>query len=161
MNQCLDTESSPRQFKKGVICPVFKDGEVTDPLNYRGITVTSAVSKIYGKVLLGRMQKWCEGWLGEEQAGFRHKRGCEERRVILKEAIDKANRTNSPLFLAFIDFRKAYDYVWRQGLWWKMMKKGVDPKILRIIMELYSECPTKVGVGGKKSREFNISTGLK
>jgi exonuclease III len=159
--QCWVEEKTPRQIKKGLICPVFKDGEARDPNNYRGITVTSAVGKLYGRVLLGRIQGWCEGWLGEEQAGFRAKRGCEEQRVILAEAVSKANRLKEPLFLAFIDFRKAYDYVWRQGLWWKLIKKGVDPKILRVLMELYQENPTQVGVGGWKTKVFNILAGLK
>jgi hypothetical protein len=31
-------------------------------------------------------------------------------------SVNKANRMKEPLFLAFIDFHKAYDYVWREGL---------------------------------------------
>src|SRR5579871_3292516 len=41
------------------------------------------------------------------------------------------------------------------------MKKGVNKKILRVLMELYRECPTRVGVGGVKTREFNVAAGLK
>jgi hypothetical protein len=154
-------EQTPRQWKKGLICPIYKDSDASLPSNYRGITVTSAVGKLYGRVLLGRLQGWAEEWLEEEQAGFRAKRGCEEQRVILGEAVNRANRKKEPLFLAFIDFRKAYDYVWREGLWWKMKKKGVDPKLLRVLMELYQESPTKVGLGGKKSRGFGPRVGLK
>ena len=159
--QCWKEEKTPKQIKKGLICPIYKDGDARDPNNYRGITVTSAVGKLYGRVILGRVQGWCEEWLGEEQAGFRAKRGCEEQRVILAEAVSKANRLKEPLFLAFIDFRKAYDYVWREGLWWKLINKGVDPKALRVLMELYQESPTRVGVGGWKTKLFNIIAGLK
>jgi hypothetical protein len=29
------------------------------------------------------------------------------------------------------------------GAWWKMMQRKVDPKLLRVIVELYKECPIK------------------
>ena len=34
-----ETEHIPDLWTKGIICPVFKDGDKRDPQNYRGITL--------------------------------------------------------------------------------------------------------------------------
>ena len=45
---------------------------------------------------------------------------------ILFEAIATAREKRQPLFLTFIDVRKAYDRVWRTGLWHKLGDKGIS-----------------------------------
>ena len=44
-----------------------------------------------------------------EQAGAQIKRGCIELLVTLRLVIDRCMRRKEPLFIAFIDFSKAYD----------------------------------------------------
>ena len=41
---------------------------------------------------------------------------------------------NKKLFCAFIDFAKAFDYVVRDNLWYKLIKLGIKGKLLNIIM---------------------------
>ena len=55
------------------IHPIFKSGDVNDPYNYRGITVTSVLVKLFAMVLEARMSKWAEavGLRADGQAGFR------------------------------------------------------------------------------------------
>jgi hypothetical protein len=44
-----------------------------------------------------------------------------------------------PMYYAFIDFAKAFNSVYRQGLWYKLIKIGCTGKMLRIIRSLYSK----------------------
>ena len=59
----------------GIINPIPKSSTMDprDPLSYRGITLASAMYKIYCAVLNKRLSKWVEnnGILVDEQNGFR------------------------------------------------------------------------------------------
>jgi len=59
----------------------------------------------------------------EEQGGFRPERGTEDQIFILIEVL--RTRTDRTTFTAFIDVKKAYDTVWRTGLWKRLWDEGV------------------------------------
>ncbi len=42
------------------------------------------------------------------------------------------------MFCLYIDYRKAFDLVWRDGLWYKLLKVGIDGKIMRVIKNMYN-----------------------
>ena len=48
------------------------------------------------------------------------------------------------LYCAFIDSSKAYDYVVRDNLWFKLIKFGIRGKILNIIKSMYSGVKSRV-----------------
>jgi hypothetical protein len=102
-----------------------------------------------------------EPQIGEEQGGFRSTRGCDDQTLILNEVLQDSVHHKKPLYMAFVDLQKAYDRVWRLGLWYKLTQHNVPPKFVRILQELYSVVPNRVRVGNHLSREFNISIGLK
>ena len=66
-------ERIPRDWARGIIFPIYKEGDDRVPENYRGITLLSVVGKIYAAVITKRVSTWCEDskCLSEEQAGFR------------------------------------------------------------------------------------------
>ena len=69
-------EKIPVDWARGVIVPIFKDGERKNVDNYRGITLLSVVGKLYTSIINSRISSWLEKnkKLVEEQAGFRAKR---------------------------------------------------------------------------------------
>ena len=66
-------EMLPTDWTRGIIFPIFKDGDKKDTTNYRGITLLSIVGKVYAQVINARLMSWCEQnkVLVEEQGGFR------------------------------------------------------------------------------------------
>ena len=63
----------PDSWCKGVIHPIFKSGDEHDPANYRGITITAVLSKLFAMVLENRLSTWAEAkhLRASGQAGFR------------------------------------------------------------------------------------------
>jgi hypothetical protein len=53
-NLILETGSFPDQWCEGLIMPIFKSGDKTNPNNYRGICVTSCLSKFFCIILRDR-----------------------------------------------------------------------------------------------------------
>jgi len=50
----------PTQFKKQFIAPIFKKGNKTDPANYRPISLTSHVIKIFERVIRNQLVNFLE-----------------------------------------------------------------------------------------------------
>ena len=50
-------EQVPDEWLEGIIFPIYKDSDRRDPLNYRGITLLSVVSKVYTSILNERLTK--------------------------------------------------------------------------------------------------------
>ena len=65
------------------------------------------------------------------------------------------------LYCAFIDFTKAFDYVVRDNLWYKMIKLGIRGKILNIIKSMYSEVKSRVKFDNKLGSEFICALGVR
>ena len=68
---------------------------------------------------------------------------------------------NKRLFCAFIDFSKAFDYVVRDNLWFKLIKLGIRGKILNIIMSMYENVKSRVKFNNAKGEEFICYTGVR
>ena len=64
--------------------------------------------------------------------------------------------------MVLVDLSKAYDRVWRMGLWWKCVKHfGLTPKELRVLKEAYSNATGRVRVRGRLSEPYQIEQGVK
>ncbi|XP_060577322.1 uncharacterized protein LOC132734571 [Ruditapes philippinarum] len=121
---CFATGKIPKVWSDGIITPVLKNpsADKTDPGNYRGITVTSAVYKAYCSVLNARLVKWCEDneIVSDSQNGFRRNRSTVDHLSTLTDIIENRKKHKQSTFVCLVDFSKAYDRIERQTLWHKM-----------------------------------------
>ena len=118
----------PTQWLISKVFNIFKKGDRLDPCNYRGISVLTATAKLYDSVLSNRFRLWYSPCF--EQAGSQAKRGCEEQIFTVRLLIDIARKIKQPLYLAFIDYSKAYDKVDRLKLLRYLDQKGCGTKFL-------------------------------
>ena len=90
---CFHSGTVPSDWNTGLIKPIPKgDGkDPRDPLSYRGITLISIPCKINADILNIRLSNWIEenGFLVEEQNGFRRNRSCMEHIYTLYSVINK------------------------------------------------------------------------
>ena len=148
---------------RGRIVTLFKGGDPFDCGDYRGITLLSVVYKLLSAILNSRLSAFCEreGKLAEEQGGFRPGRGCADQVFNLDSIVKGRLLDNKPTFLCFIDIKKAYDRVWRDGLWARLAAIGVRGKMWRIIRMMYSTTSSSVFAGGKDSDFFDFDLGVR
>ena len=122
----------------------------------------SIVGKVFTRVLNNRLTKFAEKktfGIVEEQGGFRPERGTEDQIFILTEVL-KA-RSGRTTYTAFIDVKKAYDTVWRDGLWIRLWEEGVRGKMWRMIREMYRTVQSSVLVDGEQTEMFELNTGVR
>ena len=63
--------------------------------------------------------------------------------------------------MAFLDLKKAYDNVRREGLWEKLKAYEVGDKFLHVCHELYSSVSARVRIGQTLSEASCITCGLR
>ena len=56
-NKSLNSSIFPQLWSVGYISPVFKAGDIGDPNNYRGITVSSCLGKFFTLIINDRLTK--------------------------------------------------------------------------------------------------------
>ena len=108
-----------------VISPIHKDGPINDPKNYRGICISSALLKIVCSLLSNRIKDKCQKHklINENQIGFKSKHRTSDHLLTLKSIVKKyVTVGKGKLYSCFIDFKKAYDSVWHEGLFHKLEK---------------------------------------
>ena len=165
-NKVLDTGIVPEQWVQGIIIPIYKGKGDTDQCdNYRGITLLSCVGKVFTSILNKRLTTFIEDnhILLANQAGFRKKHSTLDHCFVLKSLIDLFFNSKQRLYVAFIDYQKAFDCVWRNGLWNKLISQNVDGKIFRIITNLYSQIKSCVmnRCTGERSEFFGSFSGVR
>ena len=162
-NHLFNNSLLPEQWAKALMVPIHKKGIINDPDNYRGIPLLSIFSKCYTYVLNKRLEVWAEsqGKLVEEQGGFRKGRSTVDHIFVMISMVEKAlAKSKGKLYVAFVDFRKAYDSVNRNILWDVLRRAG--GKMLRALRAMYSYVVASVRVeAGCTTEEFSCPVGLK
>ena len=111
--------------------------------------------------LLSRMTKTAEEQIAEEQMGFKEKVGTRDQICNIRMIMEKAREFNIPLYMAFIDFKKAFDSVRHTELWQIMKKMGVNGQIIRPIRKLYQSQEAAARIESELSEWFNIKKGVR
>ena len=95
--------------------------------------------KIFASVLLQRIKARMEEILSEAPAGFRSGRSIIDQLYTLRSITEKYLEHRTDLYVCYIDFRKAFDTVRREGLWKVMRFYGYPEKIVTLLENLYQE----------------------
>ena len=79
-NLSIRTGTFPNRLKEASVIPIFKDGDMTDPNNYRPISLLNVLSKILEQSVNTRLTKFLEttGFYSDRQFGFRRGRGAHD-----------------------------------------------------------------------------------
>lgn len=152
----------PQSWTEAYICPIYKGkGDMNDINNYRGLTVVSAIYKIYTTLLCRRLDIHLESkkLRAKTQCGFRSKHSTVTAQFVLAHSIAKtcAHRgvggQNKALYVCFVDFQKAFDYVLRNKLFDRLRNLGIKGHILSTIVHIYNNTSFKIKVNGILSEE--------
>lgn len=150
----------PRGWTSASLIPVPKKGDLTNIKNYRPISLTEGLRKLYEKVVMRQLAAVI-GNLDIAQGGFREKRSTLDQIASLNELIQQRRKSTGKYpIVAYLDIQAAYDTVDRKKLWQELENKGVEHELLRTLMELFDYNQSKVLVQGSLSRSIDQPMGL-
>ena len=82
--------------------------------------------------------------------------------LTLRTLVDKYVKSHqTKLYACFVDFRKAFDSVWHDGLMYKLLQINVGGSFYKIIKSLYSNSTCSVTIGNSQTRSFQCSRGVR
>ena len=156
-----ETKQWPDQWTRSLIVPLPKKGNLRQCGNYRTISLISHTSKIMLRVILNRLKKEAEEYLAEEQAGFRPGRSTVEQIFNCHIMMEKHLQHQKELYHNFIDFKKAFDRVWHEGLWHVMRSFGMEEGLIQIIQALYNNASSAVLLNSDIGEYFKTTVGVR
>ena len=161
IQEIWEKEEVPEEWGGGVLVPIFKAGNKADADNYRGIALLNITGKVFTRILNERLMAIAEKILLEQQSGFRKGRGTTDQIFCVRQMIEKHIEHHDPLYMAFIDLKKAYDSVSRSLLMDILRAEGLPEKLVVLIEKLYAKTSLKIRIKQEIGRGVDISTGVR
>ena len=156
-----DTGKAPLEWKRARIVLLHKGGSLALLDNYRGISLLDVCGKVYTKLLHLRLRDAMDANLSECQMGFRSQRSCTDATWVAAHLTTWSKEHNTPLYICFVDLKKAYDSVNRRALWFALLRQGVPPKLVDLLEDLHSGSTATIKAFGAESRAFGIHGGVR
>ena len=153
-------EQIPAYWKRSKISVLFKKGDRQEPENYRPLCITPILHRLFSKVLLNRIHTKLESAQSRDQAGFRATYGCVDHIFALTSIVERATEFGIPLWIAAIDFQKAFDSVSHAAVWEALAEQGVEKEYIEMLQRLYDGQEATVQTDTRSS-SFQIHRGVK
>uniref|UniRef100_A0A9J8AFQ2 ribonuclease H n=1 Tax=Cyprinus carpio carpio TaxID=630221 RepID=A0A9J8AFQ2_CYPCA len=163
-NDVLCVGFFPEIWNQGLISPIHKNGDKLEPNNYRGICVNSNLGKVFCSILNTRLSDFLikHNALSKCQIGFLPKCRTSDHIFTLQTLIDKyVHQNKSQIFACFIDFKKAFDSIWHEGLFLKLIDSGIGGKFYDLIKSMYTISQCAVKIGNKRTEYFPQRRGVR
>ena len=163
-NNILGSGTFPDLWKTSLLSPVHKKGSIYDITNYRGISLTPCVSKLFESVLNSRLMQWCvnKKVFSDTQLGFFVGNRTSDAHIILHNLINKyCQKNKKKIFSCFVDFEKAFDRVSRPLLFSKLQKHGVTGDFFNVICSMYCGNFARIKLHNRISAPFPVDIGVR
>lgn len=123
-NFILNSGTFPQSWNESYLVLLYKSGNRLDPSNYRGISITSNLGKLFNRIIHTRLLEFVKSMslISENQIGFKENCRTSDHLFSIKTIIDRYK--SKKVYAAFIDLRKAFDTVWREGLFYKLLNSN-------------------------------------
>ena len=160
-NAMLKHSFVPKQFRHGTMIPLIKDrtGNASDVNNYRGITISPIISKLFEHVLKSVFFEYLH--TSENQFGFKKQSSTAHALHCLKQTVNHYVNKGSRVFCTFLDASKAFDRLVHSGLFIKLMNRNIPLIFLDIIVVWYDGLRGRVKWDDQFSDWFDITAGVR
>lgn len=151
----------PDAFGLGLSVPLPKSlsGHSDCLDDYRCITVSPVLSKVFEKCLLEKLQKYLD--TSHLQVGFKKKLSCSHAIFTLSTTIEHFVTNLSTVNICTIDLSKAFDRVNHYCLFTKLIKRGVPLNFVNLLQCWYSKVFIYVRWVNTLSRAVSLLTGVR
>ena len=154
--------SFPKCWRTANITPIPKGAASPNVANYRPISITPLLSKVYEKLLSSRLGRFFESGnvLPSNQFAYRKNLGTTDALLSISHILQEALECGHEARVVQIDFSAAFDRVNHSALLYKLRSVGVGGPVLSIISEFLSSRVQRVCVDGQYSDFCDVVSGV-
>jgi hypothetical protein len=138
-----------------------KKGDISDCINYRGVSFLSTSYKILSNILLARLTPYADEIIGDHQYEFRRNRSTTDQIFYIRQILEKKWEYNGAVHQLFRNFKKAYDSVRREVLYTILIEFGIPRKLVGLIQMCLNETYSTVRIGKYQPNKFSVQNALK
>ena len=152
----------PNNFNVSHIIPIIKDKNKSssDVNNLRPISISNALAQIFERLILIKIPNIII--TSEFQFGYKRKISCSHALFAFKETIIKYLEDKLTIYAAKLDAVKAFDKLWREGLFYKMKKKKIfDINVIILLKIYYDLLAGYIKLDNKLSMRLKLKRGVK
>lgn len=158
-NMCLDSGTYP--WNNSLISPLHKKGDKENPDNYRAIAVSSNIGKLFSTILLNRLIDYRNDTCPDppNQLGFTKGAQTYDHILTLNTITSKYRKLKKKVYTVFVDFKKAFDSVCREALFYKLSELGITGKFYNVLRYMYSNSTAQIKLSNHLSKTIPIQKG--
>ena len=162
INQCFSQGIYPNSLKYATITPIFKKGDSKNPSNYRPISVTSFINKIFEKAIYNQLSNFLTQYniISPNQYGFIKNCSTQDALNNLTEFYYDTLNINQLAVSVFIDYCKAFDTINHSILLRKLYRCGIRGAPLNLLASYLKDRIQVVRIGRCISQPRNINIGV-
>ena len=151
----------PKEWKSANVVPVFKKGNKSKVENYRPISLTCLVMKIFERVIKEELLKHTEHLLDKRQHGFLANKSCTTNMVNFCDNLALSLNNGQRCDVVYFDFAKAFDSVSHDLILRKLKYKyKVDGTLLKFICNYLQHREQRVVLGSQNSSMKTVLSGV-
>ena len=161
-NKSISESKIPTEWKQAEVRPIFKKGDKACAGNYRPVSLTSVVCKIFEGFIRDELYNHIirSNLLCQDQYGFTKGRSCTTQLLVtIHEWMTELDKDN-PVDAIYLDLRKAFDTVPHKRLLHKLEGYGIKGHLLNWIHDFLSNRTQYVSVNGNCSDEIRVTSGV-
>ena len=161
--QSMESGSIPNEWKSGLVTPIYKNkGSRSDPKNYRPITITSAVGKVFEHIINSDLVDYLlkHGLISDSQFGFLPNHSCTDQLVYLNHKCMSQLSDKRLVASVFLDLAAAFDSVPHAAIKCKLHAYGIRGKLYRWICNYLNNRCQRVKLDGHLSKYARVVSGV-
>ena len=159
-NVCIRNEEIPKIWKTALVVPLHKKGSVHLANNYRPVSLTCILCKLYEKFIRKHILSHVLDLISDKQHGFTTGRSCLSNLLETIDNVFEFLSEGNCADILYFDFSKAFDSVSHHRLLIKLEAMGIDNKFVNIIRNFLCDRTMRVVVGDALSEEKTVLSGV-
>ena len=147
-----NTGYTPKEWKLANVVPVYKKGSKSNVDNYRPISLTCLVMKVFERIVKDELMKHVSPYLAQMQHGFLSHKSCTTNLVGFCDSLAISLNKHLRSDVVYFDFSKAFDSVNHDIILHKLKYKfHIDGILLKFITNYLKDREQCVVIGNKCS----------
>ena len=151
----------PEEWKLANVVPIFKKGDKASVENYRPISLTCLIMKVFERLVKEKLLSLTVDFLDPRQHGFLEQKSCTTNMVVFCDSLAMSLNENLLSHVVYFDFAKAFDSVNHDILLQKLKDLyNIDGTLLKFLSNYLSNRNQKVVIGSESSSVLKVNSGV-